>query len=332
MAGAVLVPGLAVAAVLCGAVPWAVACLFVPVLESSPRAKAANYRGAEAVHGLGAAWLVWGGCALIARWALEDFGLPLLVSETIGACGALGVAASAFGLLDDTYGTREVRGFSGHVRALLAGRLTTGGLKLLGIGVASLAAARVVADLAPWGGSWVGVLLAGSSVALTANLVNLVDVRPGRALKVYLVLAAFAVALAAAALAGAYGTAAASAAAVLAVALIGPAAASWRYDLGERAMLGDAGANAMGAAAGLAIVAAMPLAGLVAFGVVMLALNLASERTSFSSVIDRTPLLARLDALGRTARPGEDAGRGERSTPSSRYDDHDGSGGDPREV
>jgi len=35
------------------------------------------------------------------------------------------------------------------------------------------------------------------------------------------------------------------------IVLLGPVAAVWRYDLGERAMLGDAGANAAGALAGM---------------------------------------------------------------------------------
>jgi hypothetical protein len=86
--------------------------------------------------------------------------------------------------------------------------------------------------------------------------------------------------------------------ALLAFAL-GPVAAVWRYDLREEGMLGDAGANPMGAVAGLLIVAGLPLWALVVYFAVMLGLNVASERVSFSAVIERTGWLRRIDLLGR---------------------------------
>jgi UDP-N-acetylmuramyl pentapeptide phosphotransferase/UDP-N-acetylglucosamine-1-phosphate transferase len=70
-------------------------------------------------------------------------------------------------------------------------------------------------------------------------------------------------------------------------------------DLRERMMLGDAGANPLGATLGLAAVlvfAPMTRNWLLAALVV---LNLASERVSFSRVIDRVAPLRLLDQLGR---------------------------------
>jgi len=75
----------------------------------------------------------------------------------------------------------------------------------------------------------------------------------------------------------------------------------WRYDLGEQGMMGDAGANPMGAVAGLLIVAGLPAWGTVVYFVLMLALNLASERVSFSRIIESSALLSRVDAFGRGA-------------------------------
>jgi hypothetical protein len=83
------------------------------------------------------------------------------------------------------------------------------------------------------------------------------------------------------------------------VAALGPLLAVWYLDLGERAMLGDMGANALGALAGALLVEALPLPWLAACAVVLLALNLASERVSFSAVIERNGVLRRLDMLGR---------------------------------
>jgi UDP-N-acetylmuramyl pentapeptide phosphotransferase/UDP-N-acetylglucosamine-1-phosphate transferase len=85
----------------------------------------------------------------------------------------------------------------------------------------------------------------------------------------------------------------------VAAAAVGAGAAVLHDDLAERTMLGDAGANALGAALGLALVAREGRAArLVHLGVVT-ALTLASEKVSFTRVIERTPILRELDHLGR---------------------------------
>jgi hypothetical protein len=123
-------------------------------------------------------------------------------------------------------------------------------------------------------------------VAAAANVVNLFDLRPGRALKV--------VAAGTAPLAIAGSTAAASA--------LGASAGVVGDDLAGVSMLGDTGANAAGALAGLALVERCGLRGrLVALGL-LTGLTLASERVSFSSVIEGHDILRRLDDWGR-ARP-----------------------------
>ncbi len=68
-------------------------------------------------------------------------------------------------------------------------------------------------------------------------------------------------------------------------------------------MLGDAGANALGAMLGAAAAGSLPRsarAGLLA-GIV--ALTVASEKVSFTKVIEATPALRRLDMLGRRPAP-----------------------------
>lgn len=213
-----------------------------------------------------------------------------------GAAGALAVAGgAAFGLVDDLSedpGSAR-KGLRGHLGALTRGELTTGGLKVLGIGATSLAAAAIALGGPAAAGrrSAVGRLLdigvAGALVAGTANLVNLLDLRPGRAVK-------------AAALA-AVPTLAHRTAGPLASTVIGAGAAGLPGDLGERDMLGDAGANALGAMVGTAVVVAAPrpVRAVLLAGVV--ALTLASERVSFTKVIDRTPVLRAIDDWGRRA-------------------------------
>ena len=64
-------------------------------------------------------------------------------------------------------------------------------------------------------------------------------------------------------------------------------------------MLGDAGANPAGAVAGLFMVAGLPIWGLALFSVTVLTLNLASERWSFTRIIEGNRSLSWLDGLGR---------------------------------
>lgn len=222
--------------------------------------------------------------------------------------GALAVAsatagAAVLGLVDDlgeSAGTRA-KGLRGHLGALRRGRLTTGGLKVLGIGASSLVAAALATPRPPSGRrlTWaVDVLSSGALIAGCANLVNLFDLRPGRALKVAAIVSA-PVAIASRDGAG------------LAGAVLGAATGAARADLRGTDMLGDGGANAIGAALGTAVVLDTPRSvrwGLLA-GVV--ALTLASERVSFTEVIARTPVLRAVDHWGRresVAR--QDAARG----------------------
>ena len=196
------------------------------------------------------------------------------------------LAFGALGFLDDVLGGGgDGRGFAGHVRALVGGRLTTGGLKLFGGGAAALVACAAV------DGDRVGRLLVDAALcALAANLANLFDRAPGRSLKVGG--AAFVVLVAAA---GAGSDLAGVAVAMGAFAALLPA------DLGERIMLGDTGANPMGAVLALGLVLVAPFWGRVVALVVVLALNLASEVVSFSAVIERVPPLRWVDRAGRVA-------------------------------
>jgi len=183
------------------------------------------------------------------------------------------------GLYDDLAGATHARGLRGHAAAFARGEVTTGLVKLVGL----LAAGLVAAPPRPGRGQRESRIADAALIAGTANLVNLLDLRPGRALKV--------VALAAAPLAAAGER--------TATALLGSTAALLPGDLGERHMLGDCGANALGAALGLAMVERLgPVARIGALSTIV-ALTVASERTSFSAVIERQPVLAALDNIGR---------------------------------
>jgi hypothetical protein len=87
-----------------------------------------------------------------------------------------------------------------------------------------------------------------------------------------------------------------------AAAVVGAAAASSPSDLSERSMLGDCGANGLGAIAGTALAGSLPRPlKVLALGAVV-ALNLASEKVSFTKVIAANPTLDKLDQWGRRPR------------------------------
>lgn len=209
-----------------------------------------------------------------------------------GLAGALAVTgAAAFGLVDDLVEARDGarKGLRGHLGALASGELTTGGLKVLGIGASGLAAAAVAAGSRSPASSVAGrafdVATSGALIAATANLFNLLDLRPGRALK------ASSIAVLPALLVPAAGP--------LAAACLGSAAAGIGPDLAERDMLGDGGANALGALIGTAGVMAAPRPVRCALLVGVVGLTLVSERVSFTKVIERTPALNAIDRWGR---------------------------------
>ncbi|MBW0256143.1 hypothetical protein [Cellulomonas sp. PS-H5] len=229
----------------------------------------------------------------------------VLVGGLVGAPSArdgaaLAVAttsATAFGLVDDLTEDREGtvrKGLRGHLGALARGEVTTGGLKVLGIGAGALLAAALSRphDRLPEGrGAAAAVRLAdvavdGALIAASANFVNLLDLRPGRALK-----AAAIAAVPAGVLGGRGGGPAA--------AVLGAAAAELPDDLAERDMLGDSGANAVGAVLGTVAVQGCPRPVRLALLAGVVALTVASEKVSFTQVIARTPVLRELDAWGR---------------------------------
>ncbi len=266
----------------------------------APALQRENYRGRTipvvgGVLVVAAVLIVEAGRATLGAVGLGDEpGLNLARPLLLLVCFGFGM----LGLIDDVLGTGEDRGFKGHLRALSQGRVTTGLLKLVGgAGIAIVVAAepgfitgkRVIAD----------ALL----IALAANLGNLFDRAPGRTIKFALVAyVPVAVVLGT----GAVGIAVAP--------VMGAALGVLPEDLRERLMLGDTGANVLGAVLGVAVVLGTSRATRNGVIVTLIVLNLAAEFVSFSRVIDRVPPLRWFDRLGGRARPVAEA-RGDGTEP-----------------
>jgi UDP-N-acetylmuramyl pentapeptide phosphotransferase/UDP-N-acetylglucosamine-1-phosphate transferase len=212
--------------------------------------------------------------------------VPGMPARSRAALAVAGAGAGLFGGYDDLKGSGSRRGFRGHLTALAHGEVTTGAVKLAGIGATGLAAAALLGGISADDGTATDLAVNAGLAAGGANLLNLFDLRPGRAIKVTLAAAA---ALGAASPAGRLAAAAPA----------GAALAVLPEDLGERAMLGDAGANALGAMLGVAAAVALPRKARVTVLAAITGLTGASEVVSFTRVIERTPPLRWLDMLGR---------------------------------
>jgi UDP-GlcNAc:undecaprenyl-phosphate GlcNAc-1-phosphate transferase len=206
---------------------------------------------------------------------------------------AAGLGAGAFGVLDDLKGSGKRRGLRGHLGALRAGEVTTGTIKLAGLAATGAVSAAV---LRRPGDSHLDAAVNAGLIAGAANLLNLFDLRPGRAIKVAALSGALISTASAAAGRPADGVAAVAAP-------VGAALAVLPEDLGERAMLGDAGANSLGALLGAAAAATLPRPARIGLLTGIIALTGLSEKVSFTKVIARTPALNWLDMLGRRATP-----------------------------
>jgi len=258
----------------------ATAGLFGSVVLQRP-----NFRGRYLPTGAGvlialAVVVVEGGRSLVAAAGVGTVTGPGLVRVLVLVAVA---GFAALGFVDDVLGGDAERGWRAHLRALAAGRLSAGGFKLVGGGALGL----ILASAA--GVGTVGWVAAdGALVALAANLANAFDRAPGRAIKV--ALAAW-VPLALVAGNGPVGVALAPP--------VGAALGLLPEDLGERLMLGDAGANALGAVLGVGALLALGPGARLVVTALLVVLNLAAELTSFSRLINASPPLRRLDQLGR---------------------------------
>lgn len=201
------------------------------------------------------------------------------------------------GLADDLLGSRAAGGFRGHFRLLLMeGRLTTGAIKAIFGGLLALTVSLII------GGNIVDILINGLLISLLANFINLLDLRPGRALKTYLagmlaLFAAFVVKIGWAEASGMDGTSHAFGGAIFG--LTGAALAYLPWDLKARAMMGDVGSNVLGAALGYVAALTLgtgPKVGLLAGLAVV---HLYSEKGSLTKVIEGNVVLRFLDKLGR---------------------------------
>ncbi|NMB01207.1 MAG: UDP-N-acetylmuramyl pentapeptide phosphotransferase [Firmicutes bacterium] len=227
-----------------------------------------NYLGEQVPTGLGTAFILPSVLVLIILSGGENKGLWLAL---------LLLLFSIFGLLDDTLGGAEQKGFRGHFSQRT---LSTGALKAWGGGIASVVVS------AQFGTGVLDVLISAALIALAANFLNLLDLRPGRAGKAFFVLG-FPLLL--------FGGQTLQSVSVVLLAVLG----YLPWDLKRKAMMGDTGANPLGATLGYFAALHFPVFAKVVLLTVLASLNIVAEKVSFSRIIESNRFLQFLDRLGR---------------------------------
>ena len=251
----------------------------VPVMWALVRAwklERTNFQGKRIPTGFG---------FLLVPAAAPIYAAILFLPALNGVVGSFLAALLGFGtigLLDDVCGTREAGGFRGHLRLLRRGKVSTGLVKAVVGGGLGLGLGAVAARFDP-----ATSLVNGLVIGLAANTLNLLDLRPGRAVSCFWI---GVLALAAARLgrlAVWWGL----------IPILIPAALLTVLDRSARVMLGDAGSNALGAILGLALVYEVGLPARIALILLMIAVHLYAEKYSISELIEGNRILRRVDRI-----------------------------------
>lgn len=242
-----------------------------------------NYRKEKIPMGVGLVFFLSSLLVLTAGKALNLLG-PDTYNNFLFAIGGI----SLFGLIDDVFGTRGASGLMGHFKKLFIQReITTGALKALAGGVIAF---YVSLGLVEGSGitRWLMVFENTLIIALSTNAVNLLDLRPGRAAKGFLVAAALMTIL---------GLAKPP---LLCLAVVaGSVIAFIREDLKARAMMGDTGSNMLGLTLGYTAVYIFDGPLKMGFLILLISFHLVTERYSLTKIIERNRFLNYLDMLGR---------------------------------
>ena len=185
------------------------------------------------------------------------------------------------GIIDDTIGNRDVSGLKGHFKSLFKGTLTTGGFKaLFGGFVGLIISVSISKDI-------IDIVVNTLVIALSTNLMNLFDLRPGRAIKVYLVIMITIFFT----LSGYIQ--------ILPLLILPNVLAYFNFDLKAKAMMGDTGSNVLGISIGILMVLGYTLKVRIVWLVFLVLIHLLTEKFSLTKIIEKNKVLNFIDRLGR---------------------------------
>jgi UDP-GlcNAc:undecaprenyl-phosphate GlcNAc-1-phosphate transferase len=249
-------------------------------IETNKVAK--NYKGNFVSQGVGVIFPI---CCLFGYSLFMLFNYMGFQNKVIVTITFAMFAMSLVGFLDDVFGSRDVLGLLGHFKALIKGKITTGSLKaIVGMLVSFVISIFVSADIT-------SIIINTFLMALYTNLLNLLDLRPGRCIKFFLFLnAIFAISLS---IKGNIYLL------ILFIPLLGTVLGYLPYDLNAKCMMGDAGSNVLGISTGILAVMSLNISEKIVNLVLLILIHVFAEKYSISDFISKNTVLSWLDELGR---------------------------------
>lgn len=185
------------------------------------------------------------------------------------------------GIIDDTIGNRDVSGLKGHFKSLFKGKLTTGGFKALFGGFVGLIISVSISK------NIIDIIINTLIIALSTNLMNLFDLRPGRAIKIYLVIMITIFIT----LTGYIK--------ILPLLILPNVLAYFNFDLKAKAMMGDTGSNVLGISIGILMAFGYTLNVRIGWLVFLVLIHVLTEKFSLTKIIEKNKVLNFIDRLGR---------------------------------
>ncbi len=186
------------------------------------------------------------------------------------------------GIVDDLIGEKDIKGFKGHISSLLRMKLTTGGLKLIIGGIAAIFASIIIST------NVIELVMNILIIGLFTNLINLFDLRPGRAGKVFMLLSIILIL-----------TSKMSKYNYIMISLLGIVLVYLPYDLKAKSMMGDTGSNVLGMTLGVFCAGTQPIWVKTLCLILLIIIHIISEYYSLTRIIDNNRLLCYIDKLGR---------------------------------
>ncbi|MGE4283326.1 MAG: UDP-N-acetylmuramyl pentapeptide phosphotransferase [Clostridia bacterium] len=234
-----------------------------------------NYQGISIPNSMGIALVL---STVLSMCIMILFGY--LTFQQNASVAFAGILMGFAGVIDDFAGNNQSKGFKGHIRNLIKGKLTTGGLKAVSGIVSSFIISLQISY------TYYDLIINVLFISLLTNLMNLMDTRPGRAIKFFCFLSI--IFLFAGAPQEVY------------YIVLGAVLSYLPSDLKAKGMLGDTGANFIGMITGAAIIGHIESSFIRIFLLLLVfALNLVSEKYSFSKIIEENYILSYIDRLGR---------------------------------
>ncbi|WP_101773009.1 glycosyl transferase [Peptostreptococcus faecalis] len=185
------------------------------------------------------------------------------------------------GIIDDSLGNRDITGLKGHFTSLFKGKLTTAGFKALLGGFIGLMISATLTKSIP------NIIVSTLVIALSTNFMNLLDLRPGRALKVYTFFA-FIIFI----FASAFDK-------TVMMIIIPSVIAYFHRDIKAMAMMGDAGSNVLGVTLGIFIVMSFNIQIQITCLMLLILVHIVTEKFSLTKIIENNKVLNYIDGLGR---------------------------------